>query len=297
MPVSKLYVEGNLDSEIYAALFAGVPPVVRGGSKNSLRPQARNDRNSGIQAGYLRDRDFDFDPPEDMDCPTVDVADAQEPWGWRLNRHEIENYLLDPQVIEGKFGIAAHVWRRTLCGAARRIRWYQIARWTVGYARSKLPPHYKLQTKPDDVRDLRLPRDLSEQASLDWCRGTIAEFRAMIDRCLCDSAVSEQIERRRERFSDELLDDALHVVQWCSGKDLFAALTDEDLQNVRVQDPQTLCNILRDFVRDHSDDLLGFFPEFAALKHQIAGPGPERNSDAETLSPPQLTTDQYHDRL
>ena len=29
MPVSKLYVEGKLDNEIYAALFAGVPPVVR----------------------------------------------------------------------------------------------------------------------------------------------------------------------------------------------------------------------------------------------------------------------------
>jgi hypothetical protein len=103
--------------------------------------------------------------------------------------------------------------------------------------------------------------------------------------------VSEQIERRRERFSDELLDDALHVLQWCSGKDLFAALIDEDLQDVRMQDPQTLCNILRDFVRDHSDEFVGFFPEFAALKHQIAGSGPERNSDPKTLSPSQLTTD------
>lgn len=66
MPITRLFVEGNLDSEILTALLQGRPIVQRGGSKNSLRPQAIGERRQNkVDAGYLRDRDFDSEPSED----------------------------------------------------------------------------------------------------------------------------------------------------------------------------------------------------------------------------------------
>ncbi|MHC4880850.1 MAG: hypothetical protein ACYTGL_30730 [Planctomycetota bacterium] len=268
MPLSKLYVEGKLDSEIYTPVFAGAVTIEKGGSKNSLRPQAGRDRQSGIQAGYLRDRDFDFDPPDDMESPTADSL-GDEVWGWRLNRHEIENYLIDSRVVEAKFGIEANLWQDWLREAGMKICWYQVARWTVGYARSQLPPHYKLQTSPGTVAEMRLPADLSEEASLTWCRSTIEAFHTRIDECLGESAVAAHIQSRAEHFSEERLGDPLHILTWCSGKDLFAALPDDALQVTLVESPATLCNILRDWVRDHPEEFVDFFPEFAALKQHM----------------------------
>ena len=279
MRLSKLYVEGKLDSEIYTPLFSGAVTIEKGGSKTSIRPQARNDRSSGILAGYLRDRDFDFDPPDDMDIPTIDLADGDVPWGWRLNRHEIESYILDPQVVAAKFGIEAEAWQDHLCEAGKIIRWYQIARWTIGYARSGLPPNYKLQTSPNDVNEMRLPADLSEQASLDWGRQVIAEFRARVDQNLCEQSVNDKLESNRLKFTEELLSSHAYVLAWCSGKDLFAALPATGLQQTGAQNPKTLCNILRDWVRDHSDEFIGFFPEIAALKQQVTGTSPPEESN------------------
>jgi len=271
MRLNKLYVEGKLDSEIYTPLFSGLVTIEMGGSKTSIRPQADNDRSSGIPAGYLRDRDFDFDPPDDMDIPTVDRRDSDGPWGWRLNRHEIENYLLDPQVVAAKFDVETRTWQGHLCDAARRIRWYQVARWTIGFARSRLPLHYKLQTSPDNVKEMRLPADLTEKTSLDWGRKVIAEFLAKVDESLGESSVNDQIEVRRLKFSDELLNDHAQVLTWCSGKDLFAALPTAGIKATGVDSPRTLCKILRDWVRDHPDLFVGFFPEFAALKLEMSG--------------------------
>jgi hypothetical protein len=271
MSLSKLYVEGKLDVEIYTKLFASSLAIVKGGSKTSIRPQADNDRRSKIHAGYLRDRDFDFNPPENMAVPTVDSPKQDQPWGWRLNRHEIENYLIDPIVVNAKFGVPTEVWQQHLCEAGRKIRWYQVARWVVGHARSNLPPNYKLQTSPEDVDEMRLPQDLNEQPSLQWCRDTIREYLARVTGALNEECVEAQIVVRRNQFSDELLDDPLHVITWCSGKDLFAALSDAALQVTGTQGAQLLCNVVRNWVMVNPETFLGFFPELAALKQQICG--------------------------
>jgi hypothetical protein len=94
MPVSRLLVEGKLDIEILAALFGGRPPVDIGGSKQSLAPRVRNERQGGnANVYYLRDRDFDYDPADDLSQPVVDRTHAGIVLGWRWCRHEMENYL------------------------------------------------------------------------------------------------------------------------------------------------------------------------------------------------------------
>ena len=100
MPIAKLFVEGKLDSEVLAPVLGGSPTVQQGGNKHALKPRARIEHcENRIAAGYLRDRDFDFDPPANLSNPTVDYMEGGVPIGWRWCRHEIENYLLEPAII------------------------------------------------------------------------------------------------------------------------------------------------------------------------------------------------------
>jgi hypothetical protein len=73
MPVDLLYVEGSLEVEVLYPILLGAPVLKKGGSKGSLRPRATTERiENHVRAGYLRDRDFDYDPPADLAMPTID---------------------------------------------------------------------------------------------------------------------------------------------------------------------------------------------------------------------------------
>ncbi len=110
MPVNLLIVEGNLDNEILTMVFAGEPAVKTGGSKNGLAPQARYEREKNrVKVAYLRDRDFDHEPSPDYHTITIDRQDGDTVLGWRWARHEIENYLLDPAIVERVIGISGRV--------------------------------------------------------------------------------------------------------------------------------------------------------------------------------------------
>lgn len=66
VPIAKLLIEGKLEAEMLTPILQGSPVLQRGGSKNSLRPRTLAERQDNkVAAGYLRDRDFDFDPPPD----------------------------------------------------------------------------------------------------------------------------------------------------------------------------------------------------------------------------------------
>ena len=142
MPVSRLLAEGKLDIAVLGSLMAGVTTIdPRPGSKGGLKPRASDIRtDTGRTACYIRDRDFDFVPPADMTCPTIDAVIAGATLGWRWSRHEIENYLIDPGLVHAAFGWDRATFEGQLVEAARRIKYYQAARWTVGQSRSILPP-------------------------------------------------------------------------------------------------------------------------------------------------------------
>ena len=270
MPVDVLIVEGNLDSEILAAVFEGTPAVRRGGSKNSLKPQARYERErNGVAAGYLRDRDFDYEPPDDGNAAVVDSTYDHSTLGWRWARHEIENYLLDPTIVERASGIAAHEWSETLTDMAHRIRWYQIARWTVGQVRRSLPPHYELETRPTEINELQLPQSVGEKFSRKWCSTLLREFAGRIEDRMSGDNVEASIGKRSLLITDEALSDVVKTLVWCSGKDLLAGLPDEALTKAGCQDAGELRAALRDWVRDNADEAVGCLPEWQDLIEQV----------------------------
>jgi len=181
VPVAKLFIEGNLESEVLNPILQGNPVLQRGGSKNSLRPRAFTERRENqVAAGYLRDRDFDFDPPVDLSKPTVDSDDGGVPVGWRWCRHEIENYLIDPVVVSEAMAWPTREIEEALHQAARKIRDYEAARWTVGIVRRELPPQYELRTRPDGLNEIDLPPALDSAAVNAWASNNIQNHRGRI---------------------------------------------------------------------------------------------------------------------
>lgn len=266
MPVDVLIVEGNLDSEILAAVFQGAPVVRRGGSKNSLKPQARYEReHNNVAAGYLRDRDFDYEPPDDCNAAVVDSEFKNSPLGWRWSRHEIESYLLDPMIVERAIDIAAQEWAEAIVAVASRIRWYQIARWTVGQLRRNLPPQFELETRPAGLNELQLPPTTEELYSREWCLTSILEFAGRIEENMSADNVEAALGHRSTLLSEGHLSDVARVLIWCSGKDLLAGLSDDVLRHTGFSNSGELRAALRDWVRDNAEEAVGFLPEWQDL--------------------------------
>lgn len=270
MPVSKLFVEGKLDAEILDAVFEGNPLITRGGTKYSLRPRAHDERSKNqpdFIVCYLRDRDFDFDPPADLSQPTVDRRlDDGTVLGWRWCRHEVESYLIDPALVSAARGWDVTVYTTQLVAAARAIRHYQIARWVIGTARRSLPPNHQLNTRPVELKDneIRLPADLSDKATSSWAHGQLAGFYHQIQQVLDPVAVGASIASRLTGITEELLGSADGVLLWCSGKDLLAAL-EPWLQSQGVPNAGAFRAGMRDWVIAKPQEALDRLPEWNGL--------------------------------
>ena len=161
------------------------------------------------------------------------------------------------------------VWESALSLAAAKICHYQIARWTIGAVRSNLPPNYDLNTKPDGIDEMRLPADLTEAVSLQWCKDAISAFRDKIYPHLDVNAIDAEIERRRSAFQVESLKSYEYILLWCSGKDLFAAVDLTATGNDRIRSPKDLCNRLRDWIRNNPEQFIAFYPELQELRNQF----------------------------
>ena len=263
MPVSKLLVEGKLDEELLVPILGGNPVIVRGGSKNSLAPKAREERRTAhATVCYLRDRDFDYDPPVDTAQPTVDTLDKGSPLGWRWCRHEIENYMLEPDLVVTVTGWDKGAYVGQLLEAARRIRFYQIGRWVIGTARRSLPPNHDLQTRPD-VNELQLPADLTERPIQTWVREHTAAFFERIRQALDIPAINTALTERAALLTEPFFSTVPTVLLWCSGKDLLAAL--DPWLNTQGATPGEFRASIREWIRDHPEQALMHLPEWNSL--------------------------------
>lgn len=265
MPIARLFVEGSLDVQVLSPILQGNPLLQQGGSKNSLKPRAGTERRENrVAAGYLRDRDFDYDPPSDLSRPTVDSLEAGVPFGWRWCRHEVENYLLDPAVV-----CEATTWPRAdveeaLHRAATKIRDYEAARWTIGIARRALPPHYELKTRPDGLPEIGLPTALDVAAVSAWAQNAIENHRRAISIATEPSAVEASLTTLSARFDDGFVTDVAKVLLGFSGKDLLAALSDW-LITKGFANPGAFRALLRDWINGNAQRALVLLPEWDGM--------------------------------
>lgn len=267
MPVAKLYVEGDLDVQLLASILGGIPVVQRGGSKSGLRVRAGLERReTGVAAGYLRDRDFDYDPTDAAQEPTLDSTfeGTQTPLGWRWCRHEVENYLIDPLVVCEATGWSHMEFSDGLLQAALRIRSYQSARWTIGLVRRNLPPNHELRTRPSSLNEIALPQGLAAASVYAWASNTISEHREPIVSATTSMAVQQSFQSFEGRFDDAFCEEVEKVLTWFSGKDLLAGLTDW-LDHKGVANPGELRATIRNWIIAHPERTLQLLPEWDRL--------------------------------
>lgn len=198
----------------------------------------RDERAKGIEAAYLRDRDFDFDPPHNRTGPIED----------RWSRHAIENYLIDQEIVTRALGWDRGEYAAALVTAAQAIRDYQIARWVIGDVRRHLPPNHDLRTTPDGIDgDFVLPALLTEAGMREWVLGTVAAFHQRADAAANPPAVEKAWRARAAAMTAAACQDAEHALSWFSGKNLLAALAPW-LHERGVVDPGRMRARLRDWV-------------------------------------------------
>ncbi|HRI64466.1 MAG TPA: hypothetical protein PK156_09505, partial [Polyangium sp.] len=157
MHVKFLLVEGKLDAVVLDAVLGRSLTVQRGGSKYALKPKADEARRSKSTTGptyYIRDRDFDFDPPSDRFSPRIHSEKGGRPVGWYWCRHEMENYLLEPGIVAKALECDEMEYRKALLEVAPSLCDYEAARATIGSVRRILPPNYDLRTRPDGLNEL-----------------------------------------------------------------------------------------------------------------------------------------------
>lgn len=274
MPLSTLLVEGDLDVQLLTAVFGGHPLVQRGGSKNSLAPEVRRLRRAnkgivGINAAYLRDRDFDFDPPGDCSCPTVDREDSDKVLGWRWCWHEIENYLLEPTIVCSAIECDRVEYELALTESAKHLRHYEIARWAIGIARRGLPPQYELATRPSELNEIGIPDDLSSEASFQWGRQQIGDFYQRVQVSLSSDAVNNSLVTLDASWTEAALSDVSFVLKMFSGKDLMAGIADW-WRSKNFNNAGEFRATLRDWFIDHVDEALAALDEWQQLKEIVS---------------------------
>lgn len=265
MPIDLLYVEGKLEVEVLYPILLGAPVLKKGGSKGSLRPRAATDRmENSVAAGYLRDRDFDYDPPADTLTATVDHISAGQPVGWRWCRHETENYLIDPLVVAAATSLSQADYEAALKAAAASIRGYEAARWTVGRIRRSLPPLKDLPTRPGGLSEIDLPPNLDQVSVRAWLTSSIAAFRAPFLSVSDEAAVHAALDQFQASFDAPFLAQIGQILVHFSGKDLLAGLT-VWLNSNGFHHPNDFRMVLRDWAIGHPAEMMAIHPEWNSL--------------------------------
>jgi len=287
MPVAELYVEGKLDSELLNPVLAGNPaisPAFHGKDdlphvvRRRRRDDERRSPSPPPSAGrsypcFIRDRDFDYEPPSSQAQPEEDRPDSSHPpLGWHWCRTEIENYMLDPHVIAHMPGFDVDAFQAALADAARDIRYYQAARWAVNQRRAAVRGVGSPRNRPRALTgEFALPGDLSEAGCLSWATRHVADCRKELSDALDDDELASAFEAHKSRFDDAFLDSVANVLLWFSGKDLFAAL--EGWLAASGPPGYGSAGTLRDrvarWMRGHPDDVVVALPEWRGFRDML----------------------------
>jgi len=268
MPVTLLFVEGDLDEELLINVFAGAPAVHKAGSKYALKGivvAARREKgNQSVE--FLRDRDFDTETDLALpDTPRpVLTPRSGDRLGWMWFRHSIECYLLEPRLAAMALNEPQARLETLLRQAGEELLVYQAARWTAGQARAKLPPSRNLETHPPALDgDFALPVDLSEQGCWAWLSTSPRDFILPVTEAFTETALRVSFERYRVKLSGL---DIPGILAWFSGKNLLAFLA----PRIGTQSAGEIRNRLRDWVRNNPDEALALLPEWVTLKNLLA---------------------------
>jgi len=277
MSVNILYCEGLRGSFDMAILqkicpkSCNVKPV---GTKRILpqRTLGARDMKPDSSAAAIKDRDFDDDDLTITNCPrnwevTENFKKVQIGWYWE--RKEIENYLIDPIVVNRALGNQAppnNEYQKALKAAAKKIADYTAARIALSRFRVRVLP---LDNSWGQEREkgYYFPKD--KGLRVENCRSQINKMvgdyqknlrepetgvLAIFDNLLSDC-------RQGERFK--------HFLIFFSGKDLLWGMQ-KDLRSFGFKSPIVFREKVKQNIEESNEDIWEWLPEWQQLRELVS---------------------------
>ena len=275
MPVNRLFCEGSPkgpDVRVIAAILRGTnclitPLGAKYGMGDKIR-LARELNNVSIIAGLL-DRDFDEHNTLPVQVPRDWRVAENTLWlGWRWERKEIENYLLDPQVVRHaipNFPISDVEYAQALHSAAQGLAEYTAARTALSIIRPRFEPLSNSWGAERGKAKHIFPPDLSIEA----CRtGILLSLQTHAQ----NQVVGQ--ERAIQQFESCLPEchpggsRFEHFLTFFAGKDLFCAL-DPHVRLWGFASYSVLKEKILKGIEDAQSDVWSWLPEWGILRQQV----------------------------
>lgn len=219
----------------------------------------RSIRRTGGQGIFaLRDRDFDADhsvPLEQLRPWATQDQGVSIDLGWMWERKEIENYLLDPIVVEralpaGRINIRAY--KRALEQAADCLGFYTAARTALALSR-----------RPEGLKNSFSPYQTAGQCS-QKIHEILEQYHAHI------SSEVEVMEKFTSLQPECLMGGVRrsYFTTFFSGKDLLAELN-PFLQRAGFDNQDQFVEEILEGIKNATEDIWGWLPEWTNLREQI----------------------------
>ncbi|NCC40248.1 MAG: hypothetical protein EOM21_12475 [Gammaproteobacteria bacterium] len=224
----------------------------------------------GLVLGLL-DGDFRSAPDGPKGEPLVWMASDNTRLGWRWERKEIENYLIDPAIVAKALGDRAPEparYQQALEVARDKIALYQAARTALSAERPRFKPLSSSFGPERGKSKYRFPDDLTETGCRAGIEASVADHRAtqLVDL----DAVVERFDALRPEFQPGGRRYE-HFLCYFAGKDLAQAAED-DLKELGFQGGNAfLAKVIQEIARS-SDDIGTWLPEWAALQVAVTDP-------------------------
>lgn len=271
MPVNILLCEGgpgSPDIRVLAKLLTGLVEVRAFGGKYGMgnRILSRREALGGDVVFGLLDGDFkEWSPPTNL--PNRWAIDGNKIHiGWRWDRKEIENYLIDPMVVSKTTKTPISEYKTVLCAAALSIGPYQAARIALSLNRLRFSPMPNLFDKTRGASKHSLPDIFEENVCLEAAKQIVTNWNE--GRCVDMGKVESDFNRvlpecaaGGSRCGDYLCGFA--------GKDLLWAM-EEGLKTLGFSSPSLFLEKILSGLEASTEDLASWLPEWSALREQVA---------------------------
>jgi hypothetical protein len=272
MPVSVLVCEGQSkspDIRLLRSILTGIACEIKpGGGKYGFGTRILAFREANPQSVIMGiiDRDFDDDVHLPVSRPREWTSDDGKIFGWRWERCEVENYLIDPRIVEQTLGrrISHQAYETALNEAVRLIGVYTAARTALSIARRRFSPLANAWGHEGQL-DHKFPERFEEAD----CRQGILQVLQEYDECQMITA--KEVFAHFEAQLPVCQQDGTrfqHFLTFFSGKDLMLAMRPA-LQRFGFTSPKIFRESILYALENSAEDIWEWLPEWAALRQLI----------------------------
>lgn len=273
MPVSQLLCEGSNNSpdvRLLGKLLAGVCEVKSQGDKYSMGTKINARREIFGQTVYgILDGDFvnQWKHPENQPIEWTS-GDRRTHFGWRWERKEIENYLIDPIVVKHALKENAPdmmQYEKALEKARDQISIYQAARIALSANRPRLKNLSSYFGRNRGKEKYPFPENLNNESCQTGIKKNVIEHHTT--QIIEEAKVLESFEVYKAECEPNG-DRYQYYLQAYAGKDLYWAMDNWFKENgfigAMAFREKTLTGIQRSI-----DDIAQWLPEWNALRERI----------------------------